>query len=228
MRMNRKFMIDSNVRAKLYLYAHKACKALGVTYYFDNGYGIKGLNKKQFTYKVTSNEKWIDAEQLILGYDGLKDPFTLVGCSIVDSPHFAFMKALKEKKDISQTDYVNREKEGSLDGRFEQFVTQAELEKHKAIFDRQLRNIASQNGLPSVVYRTQLGYVIIDGKHRAALGAYINGKARCVIVDSSEILRDTYLRDLYRCMKKNEAEYTRNIAFIEMLLEENNEEDFNY
>ena len=78
---------------------------------FNNSYGLKNINMSmRIVLPETEGReiKEIPFDKLFLGYDYLKDEFTLLDIPITESPHFDMMKKLYMGEDISDCDYIKR------------------------------------------------------------------------------------------------------------------------
>ena len=91
------------IRIKYYLLIifAKICSVFNITIYYENEIGIKNINKKSIRkdrYIVKSSVQ-INPCDLFIGFDGMKDQYTLVDTPINLSPHFEFMKCLNDNGD---------------------------------------------------------------------------------------------------------------------------------
>lgn len=196
-----------------HLIIHRICKVLHIHHYYENKYGIKEHNKILFKGKETSQEKLIDPHLVYLGFDGLKDPYTLLGRLISESPHFDLMEKLENGNDISDSEYVKRELAGYLDGRHE-----IALPDHVNMYQKNKENIISNSYNPALIYAVDGKWYAFDGKHRLALCCLLEIPCKCKIIDKKELLQDEHTRRLYIEMKKRNG-YTKNINFLKKILE---------
>ncbi len=172
------------------------CKRYHITHIFKTGVGVKGV------YGISGGQPricspdifYLEPSELYLGLDYLKDKYTLLGREIRQSPHYLFMKAIQNKMDLSQTDYIRRYESGTLDWRigvpkhrsFKYYYTKYQER------EKELNNRVS----PVLVYKIDNNYYVFDGKHRAALCALNNIPIACQLVNvelfggSYELIKD--------------------------------------
>jgi hypothetical protein len=208
------------VKNFLYRIINKMMKCQNVSVLYSTPKGVKYYNGLMKSMKLPHTEVfWCDTKQLHLGFDALKDEYTLVGKNVIESPHYGLMEALDKKTDIAQTDYCSRYRNGTLDSREGINITKKLLSEMKVMFEKRKNEIEKNNYVPIQVYRIQGMYYIADGKHRAALCAYLGKQVKCVEI-SNEYLRDSFRQWIYQKMLKNSSEYSHNIrmfATIDML-----------
>ena len=128
------------------------------------------------------NEKNLNANELFLGPDYLRDEYTLIDVNIVDSPHYSFMQALSTHQELENTEYIKRKKVGSLDWRDAEPVRSGFLLRAQDKFKTREEEIMSNQYEPITVYEHNGRFYIYDGKHRAALCALLNKPIKCKIV----------------------------------------------
>lgn len=192
-----------------YLMMHRICKILGIEFYYENQYGIKEFNKHLFKLKKSyDKEEYIRPNDILLGFDGLKDKYTLIGVPIEKSPHFELLKLLKENKTIDKCNYVYREKNGILDGR-----NKLKIDNHKQIFEAMKKKVQDENYEAVYVYKIDNDYYAFDGKHRLAMCALYEINCKCICFDLSELINDTHTRKLYKQMLKKK-DYNKNISVL--------------
>lgn len=161
----------------------KFCQRYHICYYFETTVGVKGINGiyKPVAHPISSQSFVLKPSELFLGVDYLKDQYTLLGCNIVDSPHFAFVKAISGKEDLSKTDYIKRFENGTLDVRrgvpkqrdFIEFINK---------YNSRVNEINQHLIKPISVYKIGGRYFIYDGKHRAALCILMGIPISCQLV----------------------------------------------
>lgn len=194
---------------------NKICKLLFISFLYENKYGIKSTNQlSKVGVPIIIKCDVIKPEELFLGFDGLRDEYTLVGENIINSPHFGFIKCIDEGKNVIETDYVRRYKKGCLDGRPAIKVNRKSLKRFKAIFEKRKEEISNNSYDPVRVYYFDNRYYISDGKHRAAFCAYLNKKVKCEIINS-DYLNDGYKLWIYRKMLRSRGNYSKNINIFE-------------
>ena len=182
--------------------------------------GVKSLNqlmKNQEYYII--NQKNIEAGELFLGLDGLKDHYTLMDCCLLDSPHYKLMKAIRSENPIKETEYCKRTVQGTLDSRRAIELSDRYL---KMMLDKYVaRNQEIQLGTykPVQVYQLENRYYIADGKHRAALCAVLNKEIKCDVI-SSDYLKDSFrlwmIKKMLKMYKKN-GEYSKHSLLFKLL-----------
>lgn len=196
-----------------YLLLHRICKLLRFSFYYENSYGIKEFNKHAFKLKNKySTEIYMKPDNILLGFDGLKDSYTLLGTPICHSPHYQLLKLLNENKKIDKCDYVKRENNGTLDGRNKLFVN-----NHEQKFEEMKRKVKDENYNPVLIYMVDNNYYVFDGKHRLAMCSLYGMECKCVCIDLIELIEDIHTRRLYEKMKRKK-EYSKNIEFLNKIL----------
>lgn len=163
----------------------RICKRLHISHIYKTSRGVKGISGISPILKVPINNSIItlSAKDLYLGVDYLCDKYTLLGCPLTESPHFLFMRALKEGKDLSKTDYIRRMKNGTLDAR-----ESAYIKNYNKFQDKYLlrdKEVDGEDYPPVLIYQIGSKNYIYDGKHRAALLALKEKPIHCQIVDNN-------------------------------------------
>lgn len=199
--------------SKKHLFIHRLCKLIGFHHYYENRYGIKGHNKAKFQLQGKYADFLINPEDVYLGFDALKDEYTLLDVKMTDSPHYNLMKTIFQGEDIQGCDYIEREKKGTLDGRYELVPTD-----HVRIFSESLEKIRSDKYNPAIVYRVDGKTYAFDGKHRLALCLLLNKKCKCICMDLSELQKDINTKTLLLEMEKRNKElYSKNIELLKKI-----------
>jgi hypothetical protein len=157
----------------------------------------------------------LDPARLVLGVDGLKDEFTLLGTSVSESPHYALMAALDGGCELDHNPYVVRVQRGALDLRPPRQPNKAFIGRLRERFAENVR--ALESGLTPVVKVVRLPETtyIADGKHRAALALLRNLPVVCE--DATPILYDSFFAWMGRVMGKRPAEYSKHLALFEII-----------
>ena len=159
------------------------------TVIFDTACGLKNINMNTRVVPPETEGKAIteiSPDELFLGYDYLKDDFTLLDTPVKKSPHYDMMKKLYAGEDISDCDYINRWISGTLDWRrgfkrpkkFDFFIQRFNLSK-ECIEKNEIK--------PVMVYKLGEKYYMYDGKHRAAMCAYNKIPVPCIVVDTKHM-----------------------------------------
>lgn len=194
---------------------NKFAQRVRISALYSTRTGIKSINQlMQSRVLMEKNPFFLDASDLYLGFDALKDEYTLVGTGIVESPHYGLMEALASQSSIANTEYVLRYSKGSLDQRSAVYLTKKAKNVIVATF--KARYFEVQNGdYPAVqVYCVNGKYYVADGKHRAALCAYLNKPIKCVDI-GRDFLSDSFRLWIYSAMKKNPDEFVSNLELFE-------------
>lgn len=184
-----------------------------VGFKFINVLLIRPTKKNQTKHETTI----VKPEQLYLSIDFLKDQYTLLGCNIKDSPHFFLMKALMKGDDISNTDYIQRVKRGTLDTRF----LQNNIDSNSYIDCFKKRKIEIENGdiSPILVYKINGKFYIKDGKHRAALCALLDRPIFVIQLDPNSMIEGVGER-VFSEMNKKKA-YSKHFSFYSEMIKLN-------
>lgn len=207
-------------KVKSFIFLHKVCKYLHVSVYFQNRYGIKAFNKPLFDNIKISAEKVIeiDCNHLFLGFDALKDEYTLTEIPLKESPHYELVSRLyRDSKNFEECDYVYREKLGYLDGRMGQIITSRTLDMHRNVFAKSLQYIKQGYYKEVLVYEISGKYYLFDGKHRAALCAVLDVPIKCSIMEIELLKKDSYANKVYGKMKNNFYTYKKNIKLLDAI-----------
>lgn len=155
----------------------------------------------------------LSGKDLHLGFDALKDEYSLVGVNIQRSPHYYLMGAIDNDEDIKQTDYCKRYENGTLDSRSAAVISENTLFNLKKIFKDRKKQIIEESYTPVQVYTIEGKYYIADGKHRAALCTYLNKPVKCVDI-GTVFLKDSFRQWMYRKMCKNSSKYKKNLSLF--------------
>ena len=115
---------------------------------------------------------------------------------------------------MALTDYVKRERTGSLDGRPCLFVSG---ESRRAAFERSKKQLLDGKYTPPCVFQIGSDIYAIDGKHRLAAAALLKKKIRCLCVKPEFILNDSYHKGLCDKMRKRAGDYSKNLELMERL-----------
>ena len=199
--------------------SEKIAATLGFTAIKETKFGIKSINCILKNYNLQcSNIIYVDAEKLYLGFDALKDTYSLCGVNILNSPHYELMKTIEAGDDVSMSDYCKRCEKGALDGRSAIHMNRYEIERLKEFYKQRKTSILENSIGPAQVYKINGQYYLADGKHRAALAASLGLKIRCVEI-SSDFLKDSYRMWIYRKMIEKKELYKLNILLIDKIME---------
>lgn len=208
-------MLSHNNVVRMRMLLHKVCKAFRISVYFQMDKGIKGYNRPLFKIpdEVNFDTVTIAPTDVYLSYDGLKDEYTHVEKNIADSPHVDLIRRLKDGHDICNCEYVHGEINGCLDGRFEQYDSPELIKFHRKKF------IESNTTSAPLLYLLCGKYYVLDGKHRLAT-AVVNHESSvvCRVLSLELIAFYQYTIDLLLAMRKYPCKYKKNIAHLELIL----------
>lgn len=196
---------------------NKAAKTMGISLLYHTSKGVKYLNPLMRSMKLCGSEPFvIEPSQLFIGFDALKDQYTLVGVDLLHSPHYGLMEALESGKDPLATDYCKRYQNGTLDTRGPVPLTKTVQDHFAQTFLKRKQEILAGDYEPVQVYRVGEKYYLSDGKHRAALCALLGKPIWCVEI-SPDYLNDSFRRWMYDAMCRKPEQYQRNINLFRQL-----------
>lgn len=187
--------------------------------FYHSKYGLKNIGASCLVggEKSIATREVIFLNDLYLGPDYLKDDYTLLGCPINESPHFAFIKAIFDGKDILNTDYIRRYLNGSLDWR-RGTILPRNRDFFYNKFSLALGHVQSNDYAPVMVYSLNGKFYLYDGKHRAALCSLLGLPIKCTIV-SDEIVNTGLWHYMFSLLNGN-VKYSKHILFHEEYLKE--------
>lgn len=158
-------------------------------------------------------------EQLYLGFDGLKDEYTLCGTILTESPHYELMgKMNKTGSDFQNCNYILRKKYGYLDGLMGCIVDSKQFEAHRNCFAKSLESIRREKQKEVLVYTVAGEYYILDGKHTASLCAVLGKEIKCRLVDLGLMNSDSYNKRLLAHMEKHPKLYGKNMDLLNAIM----------
>lgn len=172
-------------------------------------YGLKNINMsaRVIPPEICGKEIIeISPDELFLGYDYLKDNFTLLDAPIKKSPHYDMMKRLYEGQNIADCDYIKRWMSGTLDWRYG-FIKPDNFTFFINRFNQSKENIKNNEIKPVIVYKLCEKYYIYDGKHRAAMYAYNESSVPCIVVDSKHMFSGVWEEMFMKVL--NKKDYTK-------------------
>lgn len=186
---------------------------------YNSSVGIKSYNQiitsDLFEYFVTKKEKILRPEQLELGLDGLKDTFSLLGTSLINSPHLDLMKKLYNSDDIINSDYMARAASGTLDFRPGRKITSGFLEHLLHKYHHSLKLVSSEAYDPIKIFCVGSKYIIADGKHTAAICALLGTQVVCL--DATPLVYDSFFHWVYRKLKKDPRYYRKHMDYFDSI-----------
>lgn len=162
----------------------KVCKRFNICHVYLAKVGVKNYNIGMFiphAKPLSQTIVSIPSSALFLGIDYLDDKYSLLGINIAESPHYHFLKAIKNGDNITETDYYRRAENGTLDVRRGR-VQKKRLEHYMLRYTERLKEFQNGTLAPVLVYQLCEKYYIYDGKHRAALCALMGSDVKCQLV----------------------------------------------
>lgn len=197
-------------------WVHRICERLDVVALYSTAAGIKCVNRPVFyerlDYLAAPEIRLLVPEQLRLGFDGLKDTFSLLDTPLTESPHFDLMKRLNDGTDLRGSDYVRRIESGALDFRPPRRLRDKQLAARRADFLEMRARIEAGDYEPITVFSLDGRHYIADGKHRAAVCALLGAGVRCR--DASAGLHDSFYWWVLRKMEKTAEQYRKHIRWF--------------
>ena len=195
----------------------RACRRLHLAYLRHTKVGVKGYNvplrsSSPLFLEAQRSEVEVPCRDLLLGFDGLKDQFTLVDRPVDCSPHAEFMRAVAEGHKLDTTEYLARIHTGTLDRSPARHIGTKQLRELCRRYQRAMEAFRTGTSEPVKIARLRERLYIVDGKHRAALAATLSGSVRCV--DASNVFRDSYYAWVARMMDERPNEYSRQRRFL--------------
>lgn len=204
----------NSLKQRLLRYYEAYCRHHNILRLKKTKVGIKFFNVTSFRIPLglkdyDSIPLEIDPNDLFLDVDYLKDDYSLLNIRIIESPHYHFIKAIREGSDLRNTDYYKRLIAGTLDSRFPQRIKDFSvfIEKCK----QREREIINQTYEPVSIYQLGSRFYIRDGKHRAAFCAILNKPVLCRLTkDSGLVSNASYCAFT---MMKDDPGFARHMLF---------------
>ena len=208
---------------------HQSCSSLEV---YETEVGIKyrygrfdsdKFNQFLIGEKAFGESSSVTFLNLLLPPDLLKNQYTLCGKALLYSPHLQFMKAMGDGVSDMENEYVLRYQRGTLDARLpEKFDMERMVQKY-----RERRNELKKVGaftvyVVEVWLKNEPGYVILDGKHRAAMIASLEcSELLRVCLVSKIYANDFFFKEIYTyCLNSDPGEYYINQQVIKAITNE--------
>lgn len=191
------------------------CRRFDVSILYYSRVGVKCINQlpdsDMFKHHATGDVFSVEASDLHLSTDRLKDRYTLLGRPVTQSPHYDLMQKLEKGIDIRESEYMKRLVVGALDARDPVKIGQAFIELMHRKFEEEYERLKTGECEPVKVAKVGGRLYISDGKHRAALCALLGLAPRCV--DVSTVVLDSFNWWVYRKMLKKPSQFTKHIEF---------------
>lgn len=195
----------------------KFCTRFDVSMLYETRVGIKCSNSlmssDRFECFASRDVQLVEAGDLQLGFDGLRDEFSLLGVALPDSPHVDLMRRMQENTEVSESDYFRRLRLGTLDFRPARPVREKNMASRRKRFIEVRSGIEAGEDEPIKVFRVAGAYFIADGKHRAAVCALLGRIVRCR--DVTLALHDSFYGWVFRRMKKTPDRFQRHLHWFE-------------
>jgi hypothetical protein len=204
-------------RGRLLNTAQRGCRWAGVSFALHTRVGIKGMNQTVssdlFDFHRCGDSVPCSPRELLMGFDGLYDRYSMVEIPAAESAHVALMTALRSGTLSRENEYLRRAASGTLDLRFPYRIDSSYIAELRVRFD-DCRLAIEGGGMPEVkVFNFGGRSFIADGKHRAAM-ALVYG-VDVEVVDVTTALFDSYYMWLARRMGRRPRLYSRNLSFFE-------------
>lgn len=203
-------------------FIERKCSKYGIIKITDTKVGLKNINMGKVAQLYNPHpieQVMLQPEELFLGPDFLRDEYTLLNCSVVDSPHFSFMKAMQSGDDLEKTDYVCRSSKGILDWRRAVPIGE-HLKFWKSMYIKKIEDIENDTLTDVLVYKLNRHYYIYDGKHKAALCAVVGKPIKCTVISEACVF-SFYNRYMLEMTNKRSG-YTKHNDFLKAYLNQNN------
>ena len=198
---------------------------------FETSVGVKykygRFDSSQFRNCVIRTTRFLSLnitfDDLIMPPDLLRNRYTLCGASILHSPHYKLIKDISVGVLTRDSEYLFRCRSGTLDARLptnpEPGVLMQECQlRRQDLLERQVMKV--------YVLEVPLGgkpkYMIVDGKHSAALIAYDN-RPECLQLEfvSNEFVQEPFFLQVYSyTLGLDSREYSINQEMIKSIQNE--------
>lgn len=192
---------------------------------FETHVGVKyiyGLvNSVEFDEYVIREEPFatssITFSDLIFPPDLLCNYYTLCGTVLDQSPHFRLMDAYFSGRELADTDYMFRCHKGTLDVRLPIYPQMGQLmQKMQLRREEILKGLQAPIYLMNIRWQDRSMYIVLDGKHRAAMATYLNHPGYlCVRTVSNAFVQHPYFHKNYSyVLRLNSQKYSINQEMI--------------
>ncbi|MDI6827164.1 MAG: hypothetical protein QME62_01625 [Armatimonadota bacterium] len=209
---------------------HNLCRP-GKVYALETNVGLKclfgrfssdRLNEYVFDEMPFSSTS-LELSDLLLSTDFLRDRYTLCGVDLLQSPHFRLMQEMATGTLTHESEYVLRCQSGTLDSRLPFDPDLSQLRKY---YNLRLEELKERKRFYIYVRQVTLNgrivCLIADGKHRAALAAYLE-RTKCLYLRyvSSEVNNEPFFRQVFdRVLTLDPQEYSINQMMIRAIQHE--------
>lgn len=183
---------------------------------YETSVGIKSseqlISSDLFKYHADNVEFICKTENLYIGFDGLKDKYTNIDKSIIDSPHFEFIASINQNI-LEDLNYISQKMNGTID--FRSSVSNVEIQKLLEINELKKEAVLNNSYKPIQTVRINKKHYIADGKHTAALCHFFNISPRCT--DVTSVAYDSFFFWVYKKMTLNPLKYSKHIEWFKKL-----------
>lgn len=164
-------------------------------------------------------------DNLLLPPDLLRNEHTSCGKSILQSPHYSLMSAIESHSSLHDCDYIKRASAGTLDGRL---PSNPSLKLLVDYYQTRKTELTLSNTFVVMVLslaNTNYGgsnYMLVDGKHRAVLAAYLDKPhLLCLRLVSAKFAEDPFFQSIYSYVLQMDTKlYSVNQKMIRAILNE--------
>jgi hypothetical protein len=205
----------------------RVAQRAGVAAVYHTRVGVKQTNRLfksgMIDAYVAGERVALDPAVLRLGFDALRDEYTLLGTTIDRSPHLALVRSLLDPDGQPAWSYVERMKRGTLDWRGPQRLSPGMMAYIRRLFAARLEQV--DRGDPTVV---RVAWVdaepyIVDGRHRAAVALVREREVLCE--DVSMAYSDSYFRWIAAVIAKRARVYQTHMRFWARVQRQSNGDD---
>ena len=161
--------------------------------------------------------------ELVVNPDLLRNRYALCGTAITETPYFQLMADIDTGVLTPDSDYVRRAGNGTLDHRLP-YSYDLDFLHHQ--YRLRCQELTERGEFTISVIRVSLQnrqrYVILDGKHKAAMAAYLHRPESLRLrFLSNGFSRDTFFRRVYAyTLARDPDEYSINQTMIRAILNE--------
>lgn len=219
--MHKSTLITSYVIAKLRAFlGQKFYETKVGIKYTNSGYASNSFSNYVIS-RIALTESNFSLSSLAMPPDALKNTYTWSGKPVTESPHYQLMHELSTGTLTASSTYIQHCLTGTLDARRPFQPTPEQLYR---IFALRMEELILNKFFDIFVYQKgdRRKIVIVDGKHRAALAAYL-GKPHILRLNfiSSEPFRHPFFTDFYsRILNASPKEYSVNQDLIRTMFSE--------
>jgi len=198
---------------------------------FETGVGVKyrfgRFDSSRFSeyviQEVPFTSTGLHFSELVIPLDLLRNRYTSCGRALLQSAHFRLMEEIENGTLTPDSEYISRCKLGTLDARLpfspelEYLTRRYQLQKEELLQGKTVTIFVIQASL-----RDKPTYIIADGKHRAALVAYLDRPELLRIrLLSNAFAQDPFFQQVYSyTLGLDPREYSINQEMIKVILNE--------